>query len=113
MEKESVLEWLIADRDYVAKYKDIIFRIHRDYKFHKPREFVVYKLQHRKEKNIDYKDLGYEFYMASHNDWENPRNVLRYSVDGEFWTEVEELIEKVEEILINNFLIEENDHKAM
>jgi hypothetical protein len=108
----NILTWYSADRDYVAKYQDTVFRIHRDYKTHRkqghePIEYVVYKLQLRKEKNIDFRDLGYEFYIYNMRDLQDFGK--RYSVGGKFWTGNDGIIEKAEEILLNNYFIEVED----
>ncbi|MGV2886197.1 hypothetical protein [Paenibacillus taichungensis] len=108
-EESYILNWYSADRDYVARYQDTVFRIHRDYKTHRkhgyePMEYVVYKLQLRKEKNIDFRDLGYEFYMQDLHDYQEFGK--RYSVGGKFWTEKDDIIEKAEAILLNNYFIE-------
>ncbi|MFX3643399.1 MAG: hypothetical protein ACE3L7_32905 [Candidatus Pristimantibacillus sp.] len=106
---QFILEWYTADRDYVATYKDTVFRIHRDYKtlkkHSKTQEYFVYKLQQRKEKNNEYRDMGYEFYLPPLHDYADlGRN---YSVEGKYWKDAHEIIDKSEEILLNNFFIED------
>ncbi|CAM3207418.1 hypothetical protein HP548_02490 [Paenibacillus taichungensis] len=107
---QFILEWYSAGQDYVAKSKDTVFRLHREYKtlkkYSKTLEYAFYKLQQRKSSNNEYRDMGYEFYLPVQFDYADL--VSKYSIDGKYWDDANEMIDKTEEILLCNFFIEDD-----
>lgn len=91
------LHWEYAGNDVAAKTDDLVFRLHEKYitdKKYSGKDFQTYQLQVRKRDNTSFKDLGYTFYMRVHfPDYE------RISVDKKSWLDINQVINRAEEIL--------------
>lgn len=99
------LKWYYAGDDVAAKYENIVFRLHKDFitvkrpKTTDKQEVQVFDLQYRKLDNLDFRSLGYYFFVDS-LDYGIPRS---RSVDDKKWNKdkIDEIIERSEEILLN------------
>lgn len=106
------MEWTLVDGDYVASNEENVFRLQFTKETINPKEnwklpitFVSYKLQARKIKNIDFRNLGYSFY------WGDPEIEDQDSVDSIRWEDDDKIIERAEEILVALRLVERGELK--
>jgi hypothetical protein len=104
------MKWTLVDGDYVAFTTEDVFRLRFDKEIVKPKEnwknpitIVSYKLQARKIKNIDFRNLGYSFY------WGDPDIEDQDSVDSIRWDDDDKIIERAEEILVALRLVDEEE----
>lgn len=99
------LSWIQAGDDLAARYENIVFRLHKDFlrinisHSSDKLEVQVFELQYRKLDNLDFKTLGYTFFV-SNLDYGIPKIK---SVDEKLWNKnkIEEIIERTEDILLS------------
>lgn len=107
------LHWDKISFDYVVTVDDSTYRVRRETEYIKPRyrsddpiEVQYYTLQARKTKNIEYRNLGYDFYVG------NPEIEDSDSVDNHQWNNMGKILERSEEILIAQKYINEPEEIA-
>lgn len=108
------LLWTSVSYDYVATVEDTTYRVRRETDYIKPKEKYLspieishYALQARKTKNIEYRNLGYDFYLGEPSISDND------SVDNRLWNDISEILDRCEEILIvHNYIKSLDTEKA-
>lgn len=101
------MQWYrVDDKDISASTEMFVFRLRQDHeliknKHSKDESVKTMKLQVRKKQNVDFRDLGYKFLISS-NIFTNEADY----VDSKVWTDIEEIAERAEDILLGLGYIE-------
>jgi hypothetical protein len=105
-----LLKWFkIDDKDISSSEGDFVFRLHRTSYQIKTKymsekiKLDIFQLQIRKKQNIEFKNLGYKF-LLSNTQFINESNF----VDNKVWTDIGDISERAEEILIGLHFIDES-----
>ncbi|MCM3443278.1 MULTISPECIES: TnsA endonuclease N-terminal domain-containing protein [Metabacillus] len=99
-----MLEWEYVDKDIVAQHEDHVFRLRKETKiikitqpYHDKITCEIFKIQLRKKQNIKFEDLGYEFLLEEGDYiYINKRDF----VDCDVWSNHNEIVDRLEQILL-------------